>query len=140
MLISTLKCFQLSYNPIELKIDYILTFLDTRQEVLNWYTLLPGQVFLISNRSAAQLAHLFRARFSNQFFTVSEIANIDGAMPKAVWDFLNDPRPSILRSPQVLTLPQTAPIPPITPTPKSTSLFELPPRSSAFDDLMKGKK
>jgi hypothetical protein len=44
-----------------------------------------------------------RQQFSGQLFSVAEIANIDGAMPTELWNFLNNPQPSALRAGREIT-------------------------------------
>lgn len=112
MIVSTLRRYVLGFNVLTVTRDQILAFLDTRPEVQNWYTILPGQVYVISDRSASELAYLLRQRFAGELFTVAEIANIDGAMPPEVWDFLSNPRPSGLWAGTGTQFPGAPPLPP----------------------------
>lgn len=98
MIVQRPQRYVLGFNMFTLARDELLAFLDTRTEVLNWYTILPSEVYMISHQSASELALLLRERFPGQFFSVAEIANIDGAMPIELWQFLNDPKPSSLRA------------------------------------------
>jgi hypothetical protein len=90
------KCFTLCFNILGPTREAVLEFLNSRPEILNWYTVLPGQVFVVSDRSAHDLSALLRARFSPFFFFVAEINpyTINGLLPTAAWEFVNQPTSS----------------------------------------------
>ena len=74
----------------------VLDYLDTRPEILNWYTFHRTAIFIISRHSAYQLSELFRQRFPNVLFIITEIipGRNDGWLPQVAWDFINNPRSS----------------------------------------------
>jgi len=74
----------------------VLDFLDTRLEVLNWYALFPNMIIIISETDASTLQALIRGVFPTIFFVVSQIIPglNDGWLPKAAWDFINNPKSS----------------------------------------------
>lgn len=88
------RCFVIDFNPFSLGRRELLQYLDTRPDVLNWFTALPSQVIVVSEQTPYRIGALVRARFPNQFFTVSDFAGIDGWMTKEFWDFVNNPKSS----------------------------------------------
>lgn len=87
-----LKPFILVYNTFQLTRQEILDFLDSRPEVKNWYAFLPTSIMIISDRTAYQLAEIFRQKYPNTYFIISEIpyGNNDGWLDKKVWSFINN--------------------------------------------------
>jgi hypothetical protein len=63
-------------------------------EVLNWYAPLQGAVFVISDVTAQDLAQVVHAKYPLLFFVVTELVRgyNDGSLPKAAWDFINEPQ------------------------------------------------
>ena len=74
--------------------DQILEFLNTRSEVLNWYTCLPNAVFLVSDTTAGQLQKVMLefTRGNGRFLILDTKTDKNGWLPKRAWDFLNNPR------------------------------------------------
>ena len=95
MLTRSRGCFLLAFNALTLTAGAMKDFMDGRQEILNWYSILPGQIFLVSDNSVQQLGHLFRTFFPRQLFIVTAVdpQASDGWLPKDVWDFINQPQP-----------------------------------------------
>ena len=91
-----MRPFLLAFNDSVVARQVVLDFLDTRPEVLNWYTALQGGVFIISDANAQTLAALVRQAFPYLFFVITELVRgyNDGALPRAAWDFINDPKSS----------------------------------------------
>lgn len=92
----------LGFNPA-LPRELLTTFLDTRPEIRNWYSLFAGQIFIVSDRSTRQLSELIRGAFPNQLFLVAHIDGIDcdGWLPEDVWEFIRraDQPPSLAQRP-----------------------------------------
>lgn len=70
--------------------DEVLKFLDSRQEILNWYACLPNAVFIISNLNANRLQAMFRqfAKDEGRFIIADMDTDSDGWLPKKAWDFI----------------------------------------------------
>ena len=91
-----LKSFLLVFNNSQLERRSILEYFDTIPSIKNWYAFLPTAVFIISAATAFQLSELFRNKFPNNNFVITEVprgAN-DGWLDKAAWDFINNPKSS----------------------------------------------
>jgi hypothetical protein len=88
------RCLVIDFNPFSLGRRELQQHLDTLPEILNWCTALPSQVIIVSEQTSYDIGAMIRARFPNQFFTVSGIAGIDGCMTKDFWDFVNNPKSS----------------------------------------------
>lgn len=91
-----LKPYLVVFNGSEVTRQSLLDHLDTRPEVKNWFAFLPTGVFVISDRTASQLAEAIRIAFPIATFVVTEIppgAN-DGWLNKDAWDFINNPSSS----------------------------------------------
>jgi hypothetical protein len=88
-----LKVFLLGFNHFGIARDAVTAFLDSRSEVHNWYTILPGQIFVVSRNSASEIADLLRKKFPDQFIFVGEIQpeKADGWLPKEAWTFITTP-------------------------------------------------
>ncbi len=71
----------------------MLEFLNSRRDVLNWMSVLPNTVFIVSNASVETLTNVLRRRFPNAFFLITEFntRKANGALTDGVWDFLNKP-------------------------------------------------
>ena len=89
------KVFFLAFPPL-LGLTTVTGFLDTRPEVLNWLTLFPDMVLIVSVENTSKLSALMREQFPNFFFFISEIDPLktDGWLPQVVWDFINAPKSS----------------------------------------------
>ncbi len=89
-----MKPYLMIFNSIALPRQTLLNYLDTRPEVLNWYAFLDTGVFIISTHTAYQLSELIRQHFPGVYFVVTEVpsGSNDGWLPKAAWDFINNPR------------------------------------------------
>jgi hypothetical protein len=81
------------FNEFQITRDAILAYLDTRQEVKNWFAILPAGIIIISNRNAYQLSEILRQKFSGSLFIISEIptGNNDGWLDQKAWSFINNP-------------------------------------------------
>jgi hypothetical protein len=75
---------------------FILDFLDTRREVLNWYRVFPGTVLITSRADLAALTGVIHVSNPWLWFTISEIdtARVNGFTNPQVWDFINNPKSS----------------------------------------------
>ena len=91
-----LKPFLVAFNDAQITRQSLLDFLDTRPEVKNWFAFMPSAIFVVSDRTAQQLAEVIRAGLPGKNFLITEVprgAN-DGWMGANVWDFINNPRSS----------------------------------------------
>ena len=70
-------------------------FLDSRAEIVNWYTCLPNSFFLVTALSAKQVAALFRTFTEDRgrFIVVNAQDERGGWMPRAAWDMIAKPAP-----------------------------------------------
>ena len=91
-----LKPFILVYDPFELPRDEILDFLDTLQEVKNYFAFLPTSIVIISDQTTSQLSKIFRREFERTLFFISAIPHggYDGWLDKEFWNFINNPSSS----------------------------------------------
>lgn len=94
------RCFLVGFNALTLRVQDLTDFFDTRAEIVNWYGILPGQVFVISALDAKTLNQLIVSRFPKGFFIVAQLdpSATDGWLPQEAWDFINEPKPSLTES------------------------------------------
>jgi hypothetical protein len=77
-------------------LDCVRRFIDTHPDILNWYHILPNSFFIVSERTADQLANIFR-RFTNdkgRFIILDTKSDRSGWLPLKAWQFMADPKPS----------------------------------------------
>ncbi len=101
MIVSTYRCFLVGYNwIIGPSVQELTGFFDTRAEIVNWYGILPGQIFAISALDARTLNQLIGNRFPLGFFIVAQLDPnaTDGWLPEEAWSFINQPQPSLAES------------------------------------------
>lgn len=72
--------------------DQVRTYIDSLREIINWRTDLPNSFYLVSEKSADELATLFRSFTKDKgLFLISEVsANKQGWLPKDSWDMMNN--------------------------------------------------
>lgn len=99
-MMSTYRCFLVGFNALSLAVQDLTAFFDTRSEIVNWYSILMGQVFVISALDAKTLNHLIVNRFPKGLFIVAQLdpSTTDGWLPQEAWDFINQPQPSLAES------------------------------------------
>ncbi|MCA1618040.1 MAG: hypothetical protein LC795_01750 [Acidobacteria bacterium] len=90
-----MKAYIISFYQQEVSDDELVTFLDSKRDVLNLVRPLPNTIFIASDRNASFLAGLIERRFPKGFFIVAEYVpyNADGSLPGEMWEFLNKPKP-----------------------------------------------
>lgn len=100
MITSTYRCFLVGFNALSLPVEDLTNFLDARSEVVNWYGILPGQLFVISALDAKKINRLIVERFPKGLFLVTQMdpSTTDGWLPQEAWDFINRPQPSLSES------------------------------------------
>jgi|SRR5580700_6857559 hypothetical protein len=100
MIVSTYRCLLVGFNALSLAVQDLTGFFDTRPEIVNWYSILMGQVFVISALDAQALNRLIVNRFPNGLFIVTQLdpSATDGWLPQEAWDFINQPQPSLAES------------------------------------------
>jgi hypothetical protein len=91
-----MKAFILSYDSKQISEKNFLQYLDTRPEILNWFSIIPNTVFIVSNRSAHSLVNVFQKNYPNVFLIISEFDTLkdNGLLSDEAWDFLNNPKPA----------------------------------------------
>jgi len=99
MIVRKNRCFLAAFNPA-LPRKLVTAYLDDRSEIQNWYSLLPGQIFIASDRSAQELSELLIRQFPKELFIVTHVdpSDCNGWMPEEVWDFIRE-----AQSPQAST-------------------------------------
>lgn len=85
--------FLLGFSPLMLRQDTVFTFLNNSPDVHNWISLLPGQVFFVSDKTAAAVSDVFRQMFPDQFVFITEVSPFycDGWLPQPIWNFISNP-------------------------------------------------
>ncbi|HZT59235.1 MAG TPA: hypothetical protein VFA21_11475 [Pyrinomonadaceae bacterium] len=89
-----MKAYIISFYQREISDDELVTFLESKGEVLNLVRSLPNTIFIVSDRDASRLTNLIDKKFPQAFFIVAEYNpyNTDGSLTGEMWDFLNSPR------------------------------------------------
>ena len=74
----------------------VADFLDTKSEILNWYSCMPQTIFFVSAKSLTQLMIIFQAKYvtGNYFFSTIDAHTCNGLLPKEAWDFITEPKSS----------------------------------------------
>lgn len=83
--------FHFGFVPI----GTLITFLNSRQEIRNWYTF--GNILaIVATTSLAETQNLLFQAFGAQSFVVVPVdgPHTGGSMPKQFWDFINNPSDS----------------------------------------------
>jgi hypothetical protein len=77
----------------DIREEALLPFLDSRKEVLNWMTILPSSVLLVTRHSLRQLTRMLNRKYPDAQFLLAELktAQADGMLPEECWDFINSP-------------------------------------------------
>jgi hypothetical protein len=88
--------YLLTFSTAGFSRQALLDFLDTRPEVLNWYAFAESGVFVISEKTPHELSAIIHGGFPWVLFVVTHVpaSNNNGWLPKAAWDFINNPRSS----------------------------------------------
>lgn len=89
-----MKAFILSFSDTEASDQEVLNFLDRRREVLNWLSVLPSTIFIVSNYNVEALTNVLARKFPNSLFIISEFNSrkANGLLTDQAWDFLNNPK------------------------------------------------
>jgi hypothetical protein len=100
MIASTYRCFLIGFNALLQPVQDLTSFFDTRAEIVDWYGILPGQLFVISGLDVKTLNLLIVSRFPKGFFIVTQLdpSVTDGWLPEEAWNFINRPKPSLAES------------------------------------------
>jgi len=90
------KVFVVGFNLLGLDQQELTAFLESRPEVQNWRSAVPGQLFVIGSGTARDLASLIRNRFVGEFFFVAPIKPwyCNGCLPREAWNFIVNSRSS----------------------------------------------
>lgn len=91
-----MKVYILAFNDFMGIQKAVLDFLDTRREILNWCSVLPHSILIVSDRPIAELNQIFASQFPGRYFLLSEIRGqtSNGLLPRFAWDFINTPKSS----------------------------------------------
>jgi len=86
-----MKTYLLIYDE-SIREKTLLSFLDSRKEILDWMTFLPSSVFLMSRHSLQHLTTIFRRKYPQAQFLITEIETerTDGMLPEECWEFINE--------------------------------------------------
>jgi len=85
-----MKVYLLVYDE-DIREGALLRFLDSRKEILDWMTILPASLLLVSRRSLRQLTNLLSKKYPNAQFLLTELetTQTDGMLPEECWNFIN---------------------------------------------------
>ena len=86
-----MKTYLLVYDE-SIREKHLLSFLDSRKEILDWMVMLPSSVFLVSERSLQHLTKMISQKYPNAEFFMSEVESqrVDGRLTEECWDFINE--------------------------------------------------
>jgi len=86
-----MRVYLLVYDE-DIREQALLRFLDSRAEILDWMTILPASVLLVSRRTARQLTALLNKKYPDAQFLLTKIETpqTDGMLPEECWDFINE--------------------------------------------------
>jgi hypothetical protein len=89
-----MKAYIISCDEEYLSENDLVSYLDTKREVLNWLIPMPNTIFIISKRDAGFIARLIRKKFPGGLFIVTQYNpdSADGLLAEDMWDFLNSPK------------------------------------------------
>jgi hypothetical protein len=90
---TTRDCFLLVLNGIRFDHEEVRRFLDSRKEVLNWATCLPGVYFIVSDNSVEELGAMCRELVDDQsmFILLSTKTKKAAVLPLQIIDFIRNP-------------------------------------------------
>ncbi len=77
----------------DIREESLLPFLDSRKEVLDWMTILPASVLLVTRHSLRQLTRMLNKKYPDAQFLLAELktTETDGMLPEECWNFINSP-------------------------------------------------
>lgn len=70
--------------------EQVKEFVDSRQEIIDWYQCMSNAVFIRSNYDAKSLSNIFR-QFTNdtgRFLILDVNTDRQGWLPKKAWEFM----------------------------------------------------
>ena len=87
-----MKVYLLVYDE-DIREEALLPFLDSRKEVLDWMTVLPASVLLVTLNSLRQLTQMLSKQYPAAHFLLTELGTMrtDGRLPEECWSFINLP-------------------------------------------------
>lgn len=85
-----MKVYLLVYDE-DISEKSLLRFLDTRREILDWMTILPASVLLVSKQTPRQLTKTISKKYPDAQFLLTELetTQTDGLLPEECWNFIN---------------------------------------------------
>ena len=92
-----MKPYLLIFREIKFSRFEITDYLDSLEEVLDWYAYFANAIFLISELQSNELAALLKEKFNGLDFLVTEIPlnNKQGMLSEEIWFFINHPETQI---------------------------------------------
>lgn len=73
--------------------EKVTTAIDDEPEIVNWFTCMPGAIFVVSNLTAAGVADIIRKSTDGRFIVLDANTDRQGWLPDKAWQFLSNPRP-----------------------------------------------
>lgn len=91
-----MNVFAINFSPSQIDRQFLLDFLDTRPEILNWLAVNESLVLVVSSISTYQLQEIINTAFPSLSFFIFFIHKdeINGRQSPNVWDFINHPKSS----------------------------------------------
>ena len=85
-----MKVYLLVYDE-DIREKSLLQFLDSRDEILDWMTILPASVLLVTQHSLRQLTKILSKKYPDAQFLLTELktTRTDGMLPEEGWNFIN---------------------------------------------------
>ncbi len=90
-----MKAFILSFSD-EVSEQAVLNFLDRRDEILNWLSVLPNSIFIVPDHNVEELTNILARKFRDALFLLVEYntKRANGLLTDEAWEFLNNPKPA----------------------------------------------
>jgi len=88
-----LRSYLFVFNGDQVSRKSVISKLDSLPEVVNWMAFFDNAICIVSEIDAIQLSEVLRASLPGIQFIVTELepGKKKGWLPKAVWNFMNDP-------------------------------------------------
>ena len=91
-----MKTYLLTYTGDANIRNDITNFIDSRPEILNWFSPNQNMILLVSNFSIFDIQSLFTTHHAGFFFVITEVDvnKTGGYMSKGFWEFIKHPKSS----------------------------------------------
>lgn len=86
-----LNAYILSFDEATVSRDSMISLIDSMDGVHNWLAFFPTSICVISKHSAHELSIALNMKRSGMRFLFTRVdpTNVDGQLPREVWDFIN---------------------------------------------------